>query len=337
MSDTPDRLEAVKNYCDMAIRLERRVMFWNSLTSEAVSKMHELKKRHAQLDKIIKEAQVHLTSLGSLSQQEIEEKKAKIKRHGKYCKVSALCFGLMLIGTFFFFFLQLGERFGDEHGMLLLISLFFGGITLLAGPLLVCIIVFILHKSKQKKLKWEIECIPMQNEERRKRAILSERLNSAEKERKDICNREKILAEQQKELKASENNAIMRREEFYGKGEIPKTYQNLNAMISFFYYLDNKIVDEIEGVNGIYNKYHEDCKHREHMGKLDAIHGAILEHERHEQMRHQELMRTLHLYGTVIAGQLSSINHYSKVNAKIEEARYRDEQEYRRQRVVLNI
>lgn len=44
MSDTPDRLEAVKNYCDMAIRLERRVMFWNSLTSEAVSKMHELKK-----------------------------------------------------------------------------------------------------------------------------------------------------------------------------------------------------------------------------------------------------------------------------------------------------
>ena len=38
MSDTPDRLETIKNYCDFAIKLERQVEFWEKLTSEAAKK-----------------------------------------------------------------------------------------------------------------------------------------------------------------------------------------------------------------------------------------------------------------------------------------------------------
>lgn len=336
MSDTPDRLETIKNYCDFAIKLERQVEFWEKLTSEAAKKMRELRKRHAQLDKMIKEAQIVLNSLGMLSRQEVEIKMAAIKKHAKYCRVSASCFFLLLIGILVFFFIQMGGVSGKEHGMFLLISLFLGGVAFTGGPLLICIIVFAINKSKQKKLKYEIECVPLRNEERRKKAIFSERLNKAEEERKEICSRENILAEQQKDLKKAQDVAYKHRQEFYEKGEIPKVYQNLEAMISFFYYLDNKVVDEIEGVNGIYNKYHEDCKHMEHMNKLDAIHGAIQEHEMHEQMRHEELMRTLNYYGSAITAQLTGIKYYQKEGNKIAEASYRAAQEFRRECKILN-
>ncbi len=337
MGETAVRLESMKTYCDIAIKLERRVRFWNNLEREAADKMYGFKTRHSQLDQIITECQNQMASLGVLSQQEIYTKSEKIQKYKKNSRIAAVCMAVMLIGVLIFSILQIGRVYQIEQKIILAVSMFFGGLTFLFLPLAVCVVVFIINSSKQKSLQREIEIIPMQNTERRKTAILSERIHTAEQERQQLCNKEKVLAEQQNELKKSSREAIMRRQEFYAIGEIPKTYQNLNAVISFFYYLDNHIVNEIEGVNGIYNKYHEDCKHREHMKKLDEIHGAILEHERHEQMRHQELMRSLRFYSTAMLGYMGSMDHKMSVKLKMDEARYKEWQEYERDRRLFNI
>ena len=131
----------------------------------------------------------------------------------------------------------------------------------------------------------------------------------AEKESSQIELSQQVLARQQKELLQMGKEVGMIRARFYAHGEIPKGYQNLEAMISFFYYLDNKIVNEIDGADGMYARYHLDCQHREHMSELRGIRHAIEEHERHEQMRHQELMRTIRFYGTVISAQLGRMGN----------------------------
>ena len=41
MADSKERLDAMKQYCDRAIRLEREVDFWNDLINKADQKLNE--------------------------------------------------------------------------------------------------------------------------------------------------------------------------------------------------------------------------------------------------------------------------------------------------------
>ena len=60
------------------------------------------------------------------------------------------------------------------------------------------------------------------------------RFEKAEKESSQIGLSQQVLVRQQRELIQMGKEVGMIREQFYARGEIPKGYQNLEAMISFF-------------------------------------------------------------------------------------------------------
>lgn len=313
MADSKERLDAMKQYCDRAIRLEREVDFWNDLINKADQKLNEYKDRQMQLHRVMSESEAQLISLGDVTRQRIEQKSVEIqmyKRKGRkpvivlWVIVLAAVFiaggiGIVLVGS--------GQQLNAEQGILLIVSIFFAVLMGMSIPIIICIIIYALNKSKQKNLMKEINQNVLDNESRRKKAILQDKFEKAEKESGQIALCQQILLRQQRELAEIGREAGVQRARFYAQGELPKTFQNLEAVISFFYYLDNKIVNEIDGADGMYNKYHLDCQHREHMSELRGIRHAIEEHERHEQMRHRELMGRLGFYGTVISAQLGQI------------------------------
>lgn len=313
MAESKERLDAMKNYCDRAIRLEREVNFWNDLINKANQKMDEYKNEQMQLHRTMSEAQAQLASLGFMSQQKIKQKSEEIQKHKKNCRISAVVIFVLLLGAVLgtgiitMNAIDSTQLIQYQQKIVLMISMFLGMLTFLALPLIICIIVYGLNKAKQKNLVREISQNALDNEGRRKKAILQDRFEKAEKESGQIELGQQVLRQQQSELSEMGKEVELQRARFYAQGELPKVYQNLEAVISFFYYLDNKIVNEIDGADGMYNKYHLDCQHREHMTELRGIRHAIEEHERHEQMRHQELMGMLGFYGTVISAQLGRI------------------------------
>lgn len=313
MADSEERLAAMKNYCDRAIRLEREVNFWNDLINKANQKLNEYKNEQMRLKTVMSESQAQLASLGAVSQQKIEQKSAEIQKHKRNCRVSIIVIFVLLLGAVLVTGV-IGMNAMDsaqlpqyQQKIILMISMFVGVLAFLALPFIICIVVYGLNKSKQKNLMREISQNALDNEGRRKKVILQDRFEKAEKKSSQIGLCEQMLVRQRKELAGIGGEVEMERARFYAHGELPKAYQNLEAVISFFYYLDNKIVNEIDGADGMYNKYHLDCQHREHMSELRGIRHAIEEHERHEQMRHQELMSTFRLYGTVVTAQLGQM------------------------------
>lgn len=313
MSDSKERLDAMKNYCDRAVKLEREDKFWKDLVNKAKRKMIEYKNKHNQLDRVILESQTQLTALGGMSRQLIEQKSAEIKKYKKRCRASAIVIFLILFGAVLgagaagMKEMDSAHMLQSQQRMVLIVSMLFGLLTFLSLPLIICTVVFVLNKSRQNHLKREISENALDNEQRRKKAILQDQLEKAEKEKDYIGQCEQVLVRQKRELEVISKEAETKKERFYAQGELPKGYQNLEAVISFFYYLDNKIVNEIDGADGMYNKYHLDCQHKEKMTELRGIRHAIEEHERHEQMRHRELMGMLGFYGTVIAARLGQI------------------------------
>ena len=57
------RLDAMKKYCEMAIRLERETDFWNSMADQAERKMQEYKKEHIRQNRLASEAQSQLNMM----------------------------------------------------------------------------------------------------------------------------------------------------------------------------------------------------------------------------------------------------------------------------------
>lgn len=328
------RLEAMKNYCEMAIKLEREVNFWKGIAEQAEYKMQGYKKEHKRQNQLAAEAQNQLNNLGILSTQKVNRNNLEIQRYKKKCRISLAIIVLMLFGVavvtvlsgvYITFSSQMEQM---EQKIVFIFSVFLGTLSFLFLPFIICLIIYALNKSKQNNLKREIEKSLLGNEERRKKAIFSDQFEKANRERSELTTQEQVLAKQQYEIDRAEKDALIRRDNFYAAGELPKTYQNLDAVISFFYYLDNKLVNEIEGADGMYTRYHLDCQHREQMSELRGIRGAIEEHERHEQMRHHQLMGTLHAYGTAIVAQLGKIGSDVSQIRKIEENFWEDYTHY---------
>lgn len=313
MADSKERLDAMKNYCDRAIRLEREDTFWKEMISKAEQKLIEYKNEQIRLNGVIGESQTRLAALGVMNQQILVQKSAEIQKHKKSCRVAlivifAILFAAVLVAAAVGVgAMEPAQLQQPGQKIVLAISLFLGILSVFSFPLIVCIVVFARNKAKQKNLMGEISRNTLDNQERREKAILQDRLEKAGKENAYIGQCEQILIRQKRELDVIGKEAEIRKERFYAQGELPKVYQNLPAVISFFYYLDNKIVNEIEGADGMYTRYHLDCQHKEHMEELRGIRHAIEEHERHEQMRHHELMGMLGFYGTVISAQLGQI------------------------------
>lgn len=328
------RLDAMKNYCEMAIRLEREADFWNGMADQAEQKMQEYKKEHIRQNRLASEAQNQLNILGSYTTQKINRNNLEIQRHQKYCRISLLLICLMLLGViavtgFSAVFIMSSSQLGHTgQKMVFIISVFISILSFLFLPFVICLVIYFLNKAKQNNLQWEIRRNSLGNEERRKKAIFSDQLEKAEGESNRLTAQERILSKQQYEIRQAGEEALRRKNEFYAAGELPKTYQNLDAVISFFYYLDNKLVDTIEGADGMYTRYHLDCQHREQMAELRGIRGAIEEHERHEQMRHQQLIGTLHIYGTTILAQLGRIGSDVSQIRKVQENFWEDYTHY---------
>ncbi len=315
MADSKERLDAMKNYCDKAIMVERELNFWNGLINQANQKLSQYRNEQLRLKKVMSEAQTQFASLGFMSQQKIGEKQAEIQKYKRKCRKSAIVFFvIVLVAAIITGIAGIGSMVSGQipqsgQGIFLIFSMFLAILYGLFIPLIICIVIYVLNKSRQRNLMREISQNALNNEERRKKAILQDRFEKAEKESSQIGLSQQVLVRQQRELIQMGKEVGMIREQFYARGEIPKGYQNLEAMISFFYYLDNKIVNEIDGADGMYARYHLDCQHREHMAELRGIRHAIEEHERHEQIRHQELMRTIQVYGTAISAQLGRMGN----------------------------
>src|SRR5699024_10077664 len=149
--------------------------------------------------------------------------------------VAAIITGIAGIGS-----MVSGQIPQSGQGIFLIFSMFLAILYGLFIPLIICIVIYVLNKSRQRNLMREISQNALNNEERRKKAIIQDRFEKAEKESSQIGLSQQVLVRQQRELIQMGKEVGMIREQFYARGEIPKGYQNLEAMISFFYYLDNK-------------------------------------------------------------------------------------------------
>ncbi|MDN0062479.1 hypothetical protein QVN96_13915 [Mediterraneibacter glycyrrhizinilyticus] len=328
------RLDAMKKYCEMAIRLERETDFWNSMADQAERKMQEYKKEHIRQNRLASEAQSQLNMMENFIIQKVSRNNLEIQRRQKYCRISLLVICLMLLGVIAVtvisaaFIMSSPQLEHTGQKVVFIISVFISVLSFLFLPFIICLVVFFLNKSKQNNLQREIAGSSLGNEERRKKEIFSDQLEKAENESNRLTAQEQILSKQQYEIREAGEEVRRRKDEFYAAGELPKIYQNLDAVISFFYYLDNKLVDTIEGADGMYTRYHLDCQHREQMAELRGIRGAIEEHERHEQMRHKELIGTLQVYGTAILAQLGRIGSDLSQIRKVQENFWEDYTHY---------
>ena len=150
--------------------------------------MIEYKNKHNQLDRVILESQTQLTALGGMSRQLIEQKSAEIKKYKKRCRASAIVIFLILFGAVLgagatgMKEMDSAHMLQSQQRMVLIVSMLFGLLTFLSLPLIICTVVFVLNKSRQNHLKREISENALDNEQRRKKAILQDQLEKAEKE-----------------------------------------------------------------------------------------------------------------------------------------------------------
>ena len=138
MSDSKERLDAMKNYCDRAVKLEREDKFWKDLVNKAKRKMIEYKNKHNQLDRVILESQTQLTALGGMSRQLIEQKSAEIKKYKKRCRASAIVIFLILFGAVLgagatgMKEMDSAHMLQSQQRMVLIVSMLFGLLTFLS-------------------------------------------------------------------------------------------------------------------------------------------------------------------------------------------------------------
>ena len=97
MADSKERLDAMKNYCDKAIMVERELNFWNGLINQANQKLSQYRNEQLRLKKVMSEAQTQLASLGFMSQQKIGEKQAEIQKYKRKCRKSAIVFFVIVL------------------------------------------------------------------------------------------------------------------------------------------------------------------------------------------------------------------------------------------------
>ena len=326
----------MKDYCEMAIKLERESAMWLTLMSEANNKMRVYDEEHQSLQNLITQIQDELAGLSAHCQKEVLEKKREIGKCKRNCRISI---SVIIILTIFillaaiFIVLSTMRRQGIQAGQIpaAIVGLFLGGVTFLVGPYIICFIIFGVNRSKQNALLKETANNEVMRKTEKTKEVLQTRYNKAKSEFMEIKNHELILSNQQIELKKSLDAARDRLQQFYSIGFIHKAYQKFDAVVSFFYYLDTGRVTAIDGAGGLWDTYQKDCQHREQIHELKTIKRTIEEHESHEQMRHQELLGTLKSMENKITSSLGRIeNNTAKTaeNSEISAASNKQQEEY---------
>ena len=132
MADSKERLDAMKNYCDKAIMVERELNFWNGLINQANQKLSQYRNEQLRLKKVMSEAQTQLASLGFMSQQKIGEKQAEIQKYKRKCRKSAIVFFvIVLVAAIITGIAGIGSMVSGQipqsgQGIFLIFSMFFG-------------------------------------------------------------------------------------------------------------------------------------------------------------------------------------------------------------------
>lgn len=317
-SENKMQIENMKNYCEMAIKLEREAAMWQKMLKEANSKMQSFDQEHQSLGQLISQTQSELASLNTRFMQETSSKKLEMKKRKRNCTISMTAIVMLTI-----FILLIGVSMAGVAGngtagqtVALVAGMLMGGVSLLGVPYIICIIVFAVNKSKVNSLIKETGDDFLKIKETKARAVLQDKYEKARNELAVVTNSKMFIRDQQSELKKSLDAALERRQQFYSIGVIARIYQNLEAVTSFFFYLDTGRVNVIDGSGGLWDTYEKDCQHKEQMQELRGIRGAIEEHERHEQMRHRELIGTLHSMEQNIRSSLGRIEGYTAETAR---------------------
>lgn len=305
------KIQEMKDYCEMAIRLERQTGMWQSTMNAANKKMSELKLMHMNFQNIISERQKRIEELDLLKNQEMNQNQLlmnKAKRNASIVLAIIIIFLILGMIWAFLFYAPMLSGNNETQGAVGIADVIAFGITSVGLPLVICLIIFCINISKVNRLKKSTTNNSLENSKRRKLYVYEEEFQEASKSLEKVKKREQILLQQQKEIRQALNESLERRKDFYSIGLIHKAYQNLEAVISFFFYLDTGRVISIEGPGGMYDTYVKDCQHKELMN-------ILIEHERHEQMRHQQLIRTINAVGAEIVAGLGNIERAATASA----------------------
>ena len=144
------RLDAMKKYCEMAIRLERETDFWNSMADQAERKMQEYKKEHIRQNRLASEAQSQLNMMENFIIQKVSRNNLEIQRRQKYCRISLLVICLMLLGVIAVtvisaaFIMSSPQLEHTGQKVVFIISVFISVLSFLFLPFIICLVVFFL-------------------------------------------------------------------------------------------------------------------------------------------------------------------------------------------------
>lgn len=305
------RIQEMKDYCEIAIRLERQTGMWQSTMNAANKKMSELKVMHRNFQNIISERQKQIGELDFLKKQKFDQTYLlmnKAKRNAFIVLAVMIIFLILgMVWAFSFYAPMLSGNNGTQSAVGIADVIAFG-ITSMGLPLVICLVIFCINVSKVNRLKKSINNDSIENSKKRQLYVYEDEFQEASRSLEEVKKEEYILLQQQKEIRQALNESLKRRKDFYSIGLIHKAYQNLEAVISFFFYLDTGRVIAIEGPGGMYDTYVKDCQHKELMNTL-------IEHEKHEQMRHQQLIRTINAVGSEIVSGLGRIERATVASA----------------------
>ncbi len=134
----------------------------------------------------------------------------------------------------------------------------FGAIAL-AGSFFVSIIVWLVERSRENSADDELRNKYYKNLDNDKKRVENE-LQQAKK-----------LETMKNELVAQHNQTLSFLKRYYEAGNIYPSYQNLNAVCSFYEYFASGICTELGGSSGAYNTYREDVRWGKLLDKMDQV------------------------------------------------------------------
>lgn len=264
MRNNSNDVSFMKGYLQHAIAFEKNVYVWSKAARDVDERVKRLHSERKRIESVKRSATNSLAVLGTsndILQKSKEQEAVKLKKRSK------IALNVMLIVMSFFFLLgctagaglisNLNTKLTLPRWALIpvlgIIYLLIGSLT--TGVVPICIAVYVYARCKSANLVKEAKGLENQASQRRREILLRDQEKKAENARIENLNAEPAIIEEQEEIYKQLQIAQTQLRQIYSLDVLPPKYRNLNAVATFYEYLETRRCTTIDGHGGIFDTY----------------------------------------------------------------------------------